>query len=187
MSDFIGYMIVAIGFYLYFFGIKIPKISIATEKHENQKTDKPTSRKSHPYRSNINKPKATTPSNSKIEVKTKALVHDDEEVYSMYFDVVGESFKNEDGSSRQQIIEDYVEELEPVHLKFYTYKGATACGVYADPSHTKQVGNIPKDEVEELYELVTSGATIEPRFYEKKGGTNGYKFGVTIEILVKDD
>ena len=119
--------------------------------------------------------------------KITDLDDDDEDIYTMVFDVVGESFKNDDGGSRQEIIDKYVEELEPAHLKFYNYKGELACGVFVDSSHVKQVGNIPKDEVAELYDLVTSDATISPIFYEKKGGAHGHKFGVTIEILIKED
>ncbi len=119
-------------------------------------------------------------------ITTKEINDDSKNVYSVFFDVVGESFKNEDGTSRQDIIAKHVRELEPCHLNFYNYKGSLACGVYADEAQTLQVGHIAKDEVQELYDLATSEDSISPRFHDVKGGTDGYKYGVSIEILVED-
>ena len=131
--------------------------------------------------------KKKSASTKKVVLKTKLIQDDDEEAYSMYFDVVGESFKNEDGTDRQEIIKKHVKELNPAHLKFYNYKGSLACAVYVDEAMGKQVGNIPKHEVQELYELATDESTyISPRFYEKKGGGD-YMYGVTIEILIKEE
>jgi hypothetical protein len=117
--------------------------------------------------------------------KIKELDDQDDEVYSMFFDVVGESFKNDDGTSRQEIIEKYARESEPVHLKFYNYKGSMACAVFLDDEFKKQIGHIAKDEVEDVYELATGGLTIDPRIYSVGTGPKGL-YGVQIEILVED-
>jgi len=121
-----------------------------------------------------------------INAKVKELTNEDNDVYAMFFDVVGESFKNDDGISRQEIIKKYARVQDPIHLKFYDYKGSMACGVYLDENHAMQIGNISRDEVKEVYDLATSGSTIDPRIYSMGKGQKGL-YGVVIEILIKDD
>jgi hypothetical protein len=117
--------------------------------------------------------------------KVAELDDQDEEVYSMFFDVVGESFKNDDGTSRQEIIKKYARESEPVHLKFYDYKGSIACGVFLDDAFKRQIGNISRNEVADVYELATGGMTMDPHIYSIATGPKGL-YGVQLEILVED-
>ena len=167
-------LVLGIGFfiYLYFSGQK--NENEALEEYRRKKNKKPQF------------PTESKRSSRSIKIHTEALSDDSDEVYSMFFDVVGESFKNDDGSDRQKIIQRYVEVDAPAHLKFYAYEGAWACAVYTDSGMTKQIGNIAKSEAPELYDLATSGATIDPRFHSVGKNTKGL-YGVNIEVLIDDD
>ena len=74
------------------------------------------------------------------------------------FDVVGVTFKNEDGESRQEILEFMYEYSHrkkakriKANLKPYEYKGKHALAVWADGV---QVGNIAADEVRDVEKLI---------------------------------
>lgn len=96
-------------------------------------------------------------------------------------DIVGESFKNKDGTSRQYIIENHAKVGAPAYLHFYTFKGSPACAVSIDGG---QIGHLPKEKVTPIKELVkvasATGAIIT-HFGKSPGGL----YGVKIEIRFK--
>lgn len=119
-------------------------------------------------------------------IRVEELDSQDDKAYSEYFDVVGESFANEDGTSRQEIIKKYAQEGDPLHLKFYAYKSSLACAVSLDEKHQKQIGHIAKDDVQEVYDIVTDDTlAVFPQIESIGSGSKGL-YGVTIEILIKE-
>jgi len=120
-----------------------------------------------------------------IVAKTLELDPEDEDVYSLFLRVVGVSFANDDGSKRQTIIKKYAQEGEPVYLRFYNYKRSLACAVYVDEAMKRQIGHISKADIEELYEIATSGVTMGSRISSIVKGSKDL-YGVELEILVDD-
>jgi len=101
---------------------------------------------------------------------------------TIIIDVVGESFKNDDGTGRQEIIKNYVREGEPANLKFYNYKGNMACAVSVDEG---QVGNLPKGKAQEIYNLVADGASIGAGIHSVGiSGASGL-YGISLYIEIK--
>ena len=100
---------------------------------------------------------------------------------TIYIDVVGESFNNDDGSSRQEIIENYVKAGEPANLKFYNYKGDMACAVSVDEG---QIGNLPKGKAQEIFDLIADGASVGAGIESvgKSSVSNLYGVSLYIEI-----
>ena len=96
-------------------------------------------------------------------------------------DVVGESFNNDDGSSRQEIIAKYVKEGEAANLKFYDYKGSLACAVSVDEG---QIGNLPKGEVQKVYDLIKDGANIGAGIYSVGKSSESGFYGVSLYIEI---
>jgi len=60
------------------------------------------------------------------------------------FKIAGITFKNEDGSNRQDIVKK-LSEGDTLLLKTYDYKGNKAIGVYTEDN--KQIGNIKEEDV----------------------------------------
>ena len=101
---------------------------------------------------------------------------------TIIIDVVGESFDNDDETSRQEIIENHVREGEPANLKFYDYKGDMACAVSVDEG---QIGNLPKGRAQEIYNLVADGASIGAGIHSVgMSGASGL-YGVSLYIEIK--
>jgi predicted RNA-binding Zn-ribbon protein involved in translation (DUF1610 family) len=75
-----------------------------------------------------------------------------EEIYTI--DVVGESFENDDGTSRQEIIKNYVKKGAIVDLEFYLYEGSPACRVMIG---SKQIGHLPAWFAPKLFDHVKRG------------------------------
>ena len=97
-------------------------------------------------------------------------------------EVVGESFNNNDGTSRQEIIEKYVNEGEAANLRFYTYKGDMACAVSADEG---QIGHLPKEKAKEIYDMVADGADIGAGIHSVGISNESGLYGVSLYIQVK--
>ena len=72
------------------------------------------------------------------------------------FKVVGVTFKNVGGTSRQTILRKIKYEQKPFDelvffsLKVYDFEGRPAIGVYADDT---QIGNVPRDEIDNILAL----------------------------------
>ena len=65
--------------------------------------------------------------------------------------IVGVSFKNSNGTSRQKNIEKYVEINDCLGIGFYKYEGKNACAVY---SKGYQIGNFSKEDAQYFYEHI---------------------------------
>ncbi len=78
-----------------------------------------------------------------------------EETYTI--DVVGESFNNDDGTSRQNIIKYIVKKGASVDLEFYLYEGKPACRVFVA---NKQIGNLPAWFAPKLLEHIKKGGRV---------------------------
>lgn len=87
----------------------------------------------------------------------------------LYEKVVGVTFKNEDGSSRQKYIRQLKED-DPLTFESFEYEGEAALHVLDAKGHC--IGNVPKDVVPTILD-----------YYNK-----GYKFDITVlELHGKDD
>jgi len=75
----------------------------------------------------------------------------------IFLDVVGESFNNDDGTSRQKIIEEHARVGDPANLKFYTCEDGVACAVSVEG---RQIGHLAKEKAKEMFDLVADGAKI---------------------------
>ena len=95
--------------------------------------------------------------------------------------VVGESFSNDDGSSRQEIIERYVKVDEPANLKFYKYKGKMACSVSVKHG---QIGHLPKEKVPKILKLIKDGANIGAGIQSVGISSSSNLYGVKLYIQI---
>lgn len=104
--------------------------------------------------------------------------------YSIYSKVVGTSFKNDDGSSRQEYIKQKLKAGDELFLKAYNYKGNPALALYAEENNkNSQIGHISSSLTERIVQL-PEDTMIEIRVRDITGGTTEKKtFGVNIEIL----
>lgn len=107
--------------------------------------------------------------------------------YSIFSKVVGVSFDNDDGSSRQKNIIKYIKEDDELFLKGYKYNGKAAIAVYAKENQpSTQIGNISSDLTIDILELSPS-TDIELRVKNVTGGTQGKEYyGVNIEIFTTE-
>lgn len=74
----------------------------------------------------------------------KLFKREDNIDYHLSYKIAGVTFKNEDGTKRQDILKS-LKNGDTVGLKTYEYEGKTAIGVYTCDG--KQIGNIKEDEV----------------------------------------
>lgn len=106
------------------------------------------------------------------------------------FDVVGVTFKNDDGESRQEILEFMYEYSHKKNakkikasLKPYKYKGESALAVWADGV---QVGNIAADEVLDVEKLISKivDAELVINYFvaEDKGGKTMYSAKIVLYL-----
>lgn len=102
-------------------------------------------------------------------------------IKTIILDVVGESFNNDDGTSRQEIIEKYVKEGEPANLRFYDYKGSIACAVSVDGG---QIGNLAKEKAKEMYDLVANDTKIGAGIKSVGLSNESNLYGVTLYIEI---
>lgn len=64
--------------------------------------------------------------------------------YHLGFKIVGSTFKNDDGSKRQDILKS-LKNGDTIGLKTYDFQGRTAIGVYTCDG--KQIGNIKEEDI----------------------------------------
>ena len=102
---------------------------------------------------------------------------DKEEVYEV--DVVGESFNNDDGSSRQDIIKSYISKKSIIDLEFYLYEGEPACRVMIAG---KQIGHLPKTEAKKLFEHIKRGGDAQAKVSHFGKSKESGLYGVTLKI-----
>lgn len=108
--------------------------------------------------------------------------------FSMYSKVVGVSYNNNDGSSRQKNIKKYLNEGDELFVKGYSYKGAPAMAILAkDGKMSTQIGNLKAELVEDFVSL-PADTEFEIRVKNLTGGTKEKpSFGVNIEILTTNE
>gem|GEM_PF-2042256 len=111
---------------------------------------------------------AHTPDESHIPIRNTRIrritVEDDEDEE---YKVVGVTFDNKDGSSRQTILKK-CSVGDPVELKLTTYKGKPAVEVWTDFG---QIGNISSDESEDVTDAVNEGRIMGAEIGGIYGGT----------------
>ncbi len=96
-----------------------------------------------------------------IKICNKSIKKLIKQNYTLYgAKVVGVSYDNNDGSSRQNIINKYVEIDDCLGMKFYKYEGEIACAIYAK-GH--QIGNLSKSDAIYLYEHKENDINIYTR------------------------
>ena len=98
--------------------------------------------------------------------------------------VVGVTFNNDDGSSRQQILSE-TDVDDPVTLEFYEYDGNPACAVYV---FGKQIGHVRKEFAAELAEQY-NGCYFVGKVKKILGGPEyGLpNYGCVIDIYIYDE
>lgn len=94
--------------------------------------------------------------------------------------VVGVSYANQDGTSRQPIIAG-CHSGDPVYLHFYWYKGNPAYAVYTDGG---QIGNLSAELAEYLYTKYGKNAIFHAGIINITGGDAGRYFGCNLVIRV---
>lgn len=98
-------------------------------------------------------------------------------VRTIHTKVAGVTFRNSDGSSRQENL-SYCISGGPVEFEHFTYQGAPAYAVFCGGL---QIGNLPADLARDLYELDDSYTFIGD-IDEVTGGDDGLKYGCNLQI-----
>lgn len=93
--------------------------------------------------------------------------------------VVGVTFNNDNGTSRQQII-PLCQCGDPVNLEYYTFKGAPA---YAVMTKYGQIGNLSAAFADTIYNQYDQYMLV-PEIKEITGGSDGYPYGCKLQIAV---
>ncbi|UFH59818.1 hypothetical protein [Sulfurovum mangrovi] len=117
---------------------------------------------------------------NKTNQQPKTMIKRSDNVYII--DVVGESFDNEDGTSRQNIIEKHVKVEYPVTLRFYQYESAIACAVDTDWG---QIGNLSRENASHLWELALKGHTFSASIESVGKSRSSGLYGVSLRVLKK--
>lgn len=102
------------------------------------------------------------------------------------FRVVGVTFDNDDGPSRnrQEILREIEADCprpEAISLEVYDYEGEPAVGVFY---HGEQVGNIAKSDLSVVLPLMDKYAGLSD-FAVTGGGGEGSKYGLEIAVYFK--
>lgn len=102
------------------------------------------------------------------------------------YKVAGVTFKNADGTLRQEILNAIVNHEPPyeecrVSLDEYDYEGERALAVKVNGD---QIGNIARKNLEEVFRDLDSAEEIELKVY---GGDNGKYYGASITLVAKAD
>ena len=111
------------------------------------------------------------------EAEWQQFLDENELVRTIHTKVVGVTYRNSDGSSRQENL-SYCITGGNIELEHFTYRGAPA---YSVSCGGLQIGNLPADLARDLYELDDS-YTIVGEFDEVTGGENGLKYGCNILV-----
>jgi len=104
--------------------------------------------------------------------------------FSFYSKVVGVTYDNDDGSSRQENIKKYLSVGDELHIKVYSYKGEPAIALLAKEGRIDtQVGHLSAELASEIVSL-PDDAEVAVVVKDITGGTkNKLTFGVNVEIL----
>lgn len=99
--------------------------------------------------------------------------------------VVGESFQNDNGTSRQELIKKYANKDKVVNLEFYLYKGEVACKVLIGPH---QIGHLPKDLAKDLNDHIQNKgfANVKISYVGKDKDSGLYGVRLKIEQYIPD-
>lgn len=93
--------------------------------------------------------------------------------------VAGVTFKNHDGSSRQEIL-SVCSEIDRITLDYFTYRGKAA---YAVLTKHGQIGNLPA-ELAKRISAEYSDCVVTGDICEITGGDDGYYYGCEISITI---
>lgn len=101
---------------------------------------------------------------------------DEEHSYLYKTQLVGSSFNNEDGTSRQEALSK-MPEFSKVKLKEYDYQGSPA--IYVVNNQNTIIGNIAKENVQEVLILMSENPdlVVKASIY---GGNGGKSYGSTL-------
>lgn len=103
-----------------------------------------------------------------------------------HYGVVGTSFLNENGSSRQMILRTIANGEEPfAHgvsyaVKQYVYEGEPAFAVYANKTY--QIGNISRTDIPDILKICDKIVFCQAKIY---GGNDGKSYGAEITLTYK--
>ena len=111
------------------------------------------------------------------DAEWQRFLDQNELVRTIYTKVAGVTFRNSDGSSRQEHL-SYCIGGESVVFEHFTYQGAPAYSVHCGGL---QIGNLPADLARDLYELDDS-YTFVGEIDEVTGGDDGLKYGCNLRI-----
>ena len=107
---------------------------------------------------------------------------DDPDVYE--YKIVGVTFKNDDGTNRQELLRKIKSREEPFKgfinysLRVYSYEGKTAIAVLANGI---MIGNVPKENAENIAEHMKY---IDKVFVRVFAGEDGKKYGAVVRLTV---
>lgn len=113
------------------------------------------------------------------EAAWQQFLDENELVRTIHTKVVGVTFRNADGSSRQENL-SYCTSGGTISFEPFTYKGAPAYAVYCGGL---QIGNLPADLSRDLYDLPDS-YTFFGDIDEVTGGDDGLKYGCNLVITL---
>lgn len=111
------------------------------------------------------------------EAEWQHFLGENELVRTIHTKVVGVTFRNKDGSSRQENL-SYCVSGGTVEFEYFTYQGAPAYAVYCGGL---QIGNLPADLARDLYELPDTYTFIGD-IDEVTGGDDGLNYGCNLSI-----
>lgn len=97
--------------------------------------------------------------------------------------VVGVSFTNDDGTSRQEILSG-LSVGEAMLLKYFEYEGKPAYAVTT--ALGEQIGNLPQDLSSDIYERYRDNY-MTAQIDSITGGDDGLKYGCVIDIDIYDE
>lgn len=109
----------------------------------------------------------------------------------IYFKVAGVSFRNEDGSSRQDIISKLHDD-DVLHFVPYVYEDEPAYHIVTESG--KCIGNVPKDYIQDVTDAINDPdndymlAVSDISARDEDGvPLEGYNQGVTVALYIHDD
>ncbi|MEH2951403.1 hypothetical protein VV089_00145 [Candidatus Merdisoma sp. JLR.KK011] len=94
--------------------------------------------------------------------------------------VVGVTYDNDDGSSRQEIL-SRTDRCDPLFIDYFEYCGSPAYSVNNLDGET--IGNLPKELSAEIYKKYPD-SSLDARVVDILGGDDGLKYGCMIHIDV---
>lgn len=106
--------------------------------------------------------------------------------FRRHYGVVGVSFLNENGSSRQMILDAIANGKEPFErgvgyaVKQYVYEGEPAFAVYANKTY--QIGNISRNDIPDILKICDKVVFCQAKIY---GGNDGKSYGAEITLTYK--